>query len=261
MGRHSAAGRLIIMYYNYLSTFGIGTYDSELTHSGIWSRPGPVSILEEDFNDNWNIVITVSGIYSNQFGSLDYSTFQTLYADIQDVYIIGEHKINSLQDGVRHTEPWGPWGPKTIISKWSRATFSGAVVGETWDNHPSAEHPFVLFSGMVRHFVADDGFWFGSTCVRFDKMGYPNAPYVAFADYPATGEESWFEIGDIQGAVDMEYVESFDGGRMLVSTTISGLLILDTETTFTSPYPQSDLSALSLAPGVFVTDLDTLRTY
>ena len=95
--------------------------------------------------------------------------------------------------------------------------------------------------------------------VRFE--GESGTPYVAYSEYPATGEDSWYTIPAFHGSIDMLYVEKYDFGRVLVPTTSGNIYILDTETAFGHPYAESDLSNYIVSSGVVVTDLDTQRIY
>ncbi len=260
------------MYYNYIPW---PRYHERFTggdDDGRYPYPATMSVLQEVSDGVWDFVIQVSGIsgslpdYVGEHGFTRYPQYHTLHVDINDIYIIGEHRINPLQQAIRHVEDYNPptqWSDVTNISKWNRATLSGTVVGEVADD-PGDRYPFgpgvrPVFSGMMRHFLADDGFWFGSTCVRFE--GALGQPYVAFADYPATGENSWYRNQPFYGSIDMLHVEKYDYGRILVSTTSGNIIILDTEATFPYPYQESDLSAFTQISGIVVTGLDTTRIY
>ncbi len=262
------------LYYNYIpypryhERFTGGDEPPEYER---YPYPATMSVLQETSDGVWEFVIQVSGIS----GSLEarigrtaftrYPQYHTLHANINDIYIIGEHRINPLQEAIRHVNGYNPesqWSDVTNISRWNRTTLSGTVVGEVFDE--GGDYPFdpgvrPVFSGMMRHFQADDGFWFGSTCVKFE--GALGQPYVAFSDYPAEGENSWYRTLPFYGSIDMLYVEKEDYGRLLVSTTSGNVFILDTEDTFSSPYQESDLSSFIQTSGVVITGLDTLRIY
>ncbi|KKN65315.1 hypothetical protein LCGC14_0482980 [marine sediment metagenome] len=237
----------------------LGNYPDDLTASGKYI-PLSESMIWSEEDGSWKPFVTVSGIKTIE----ETNRFETLFVDIEDVYLIGGHYISPLQEFVRHVDAVHALGDFTNISRWNRETYSGVVVGEVKDY--SGDYPFdpaSTFSGMLRHYSANDGFEFGSLTVRFDAE---RSPYVAHALYPAEGESSWIRHstgeGWIQDAVEMLFVDKDDFGRILVSTTVSGLLILDTELgMMPSPtYEKANLSFIETS-GVFVTDMDTLRIY
>jgi hypothetical protein len=237
------------MYFNYSEGFPNPVED--LTASGVYSWSNGMTVWTEDFNNNWRVAISISGLPNNV------SRYLTLHSDIQDVYVVGEHRIDSLQQQDRIINLVPTSLIKTNVSKWSRDTYSGIIVGEI-DTDLPVDYPFDLtFSGTMRHFSAHDGFWFGSMCMRFNA---DRGPYVAFADYPAEGEDSWIELSWIQQPLDMLFVEKYDFGRVLIPTMSGNIYILDTEDTF-DPYTESDLSNFIASSGIIITGLDTQRIY